>query len=105
MCVPSQLILLTGVTIGVVIRLRTGDKAIIIGALEIWAYEKFVSDDEDLISRRVAAYRTRPAGRLLTDAVILTTALHLSETIAPEFDVFHIAMKASAPQCRRGAVS
>jgi len=88
-----------------VIRLRTGDKAIIIGALEIWAYEKFVSDDEDLISRRVAAYRTRPAGRLLTDAVILTTALHLSETIAPEFDVFHIAMKASAPQCRRGAVS
>jgi predicted nucleic acid-binding protein len=92
-CVPSQLILLTGVTIGVVIRLRTGDKAIIIGALEIWAYEKFVSDDEDLISRRVAAYRTRPAGRLLTDAVILATALHLAEYVVPEWDVYHHAMK------------
>ena len=75
------------------IRLRTGDKAIIIGALEIWAYEKFVSDDEDLISRRVAAYRTRPAGRLLTDAVILATALHLAEYVVPEWDVYHHAMK------------
>ncbi len=76
------------------IRLRTGDKAIIIGALEIWAYEKFVSDDEDLISRRVAAYRTRPAGRLLTDAVILATALHLAEMYTrPELDIYHYLMR------------
>lgn len=75
------------------IRLRTGDKAIIIGALEIWAYEKFVRDDDDLISYRVAAYRKHWLGRLITDAVILATALHLSEQVAEEFDVFHIAMK------------
>lgn len=75
------------------IRLRTGDRAILIGALAIGLYEKLVRDDEDLISRRVAAYRTRPAGRLLTDAIILATALHLAEACSPEWDVYHHAMK------------
>ena len=75
------------------IRLRTGDRAIIVGAIAIGLYEYAVSDDEDLISRRVAAYRTRPAGRLLTDAIILATALHLAEYVVPEWDVYHHAMK------------
>ena len=75
------------------VRLRTGDRAIIIGAAAIVIYEKAVRDDADLISHRVSAYRKHWLGRLVADAVILTTALHLSETIAPEFDIFHIAMK------------
>lgn len=73
--------------------LRTGDRAIIIGALAICAYEKLVADDADLISSRVSAYRQHMIGRLVTDAVILATALHLAEALEPEFDVFHIAMK------------
>lgn len=75
------------------VRLRTGDRAIIIGAAAIVIYEKAVRDDADLISHRVSAYRKHWLGRIVADAVILTTALHLSETIAPEFDVFHFAMK------------
>lgn len=74
------------------IRLRTGDKAIIIGALEIWAYEKFVRDDNDLISYRVAAYRKHWLGRLITDAVILATALHLMESVREDLDPYHHAM-------------
>lgn len=74
-------------------RLRTGDRAIIIGAVAIAVYEKCVTDDEDLISRRVAAYRTRPLGRLITDSVILATALHLMESVSSEWDVYHHAMK------------
>lgn len=74
-------------------RLRTGDRAIIIGAAAVLAYEKLVRDDEDLISRRVAAYRTRPLGRLLTDSVILATALHLAQSVPDEWDVYHHAMK------------
>lgn len=73
--------------------LRTGDRAIIIGALAIAAYEKLVADDADLISSRVSAYRQHMLGRLVTDAVILATALHLMETVNSEFDVFHIGMK------------
>lgn len=75
------------------VRLRTGDRAIIVGACAIGLYEKYVRDDEDLISRRVAAYRTKPLGRLVTDAVILATALHLAEACSPEWDAFHYAMK------------
>ena len=72
--------------------LRTGDRAIIIGALAIAAYEKLVADDADLISSRVSAYRQHIVGRLVTDAVILATALHLAEMLAPEWDLYHVAM-------------
>lgn len=89
---PSRRSALTRATIEHV-RLRTGDRAILIGAAAIVIYEKVVRDDADLISHRVSAYRKHWLGRIVADAVILTTALHLSETIAPEFDVFHIAMK------------
>lgn len=92
MCVPSRRSALTRATIEAV-RLRTGDRAILIGAAAIVVYEKAVRDDADLISHRVSAYRKHWLGRIVADAVILTTALHLSETIAPEFDIFHIAMK------------
>ncbi len=74
------------------VRLRTGDRAIIAGACAIAVYEYAVRDDEDLISRRVAAYRTKPLGRLVTDAVILATALHLSQAVNDEFDIYHHAM-------------
>ena len=74
-------------------RLRTGDRAIIIGAAAIVIYEKAVRDDADLISHRVSAYRKHWLGRIVADAVILTTALHLAEALEPEFDVFHHAMK------------
>jgi hypothetical protein len=76
-----------------VIRLRTGDRAILVGALAIAAYEKYVHDDADLISSRVSVYRTHAAGRLVTDAVILATALHLMESVRDDLDVFHIAMR------------
>lgn len=73
--------------------MRTGDRAILVGAAAIVFYEKFVSDDEDLISHRVAAYRTRPAGRIITDAIILATALHLADVYSrPELDVYHHLM-------------
>ena len=74
-------------------KLRTGDRAIILGALAIGIYEKVVADDADLISSRVSAYRTRPAGRLVTDAIILATALHLAESVPSEWDIYHQAMK------------
>ncbi|MCV7434787.1 DUF7427 family protein [Mycolicibacterium bacteremicum] len=73
-------------------KLRTGDRAILVGVAAIAAYEKWVRDDDDLISRRVAAYRRTPVGRLLADAVILATAVHLTEACAPEWDVYHHAM-------------
>ena len=56
-------------------------------------YEKLVRDDEDLISRRVACYRRNPVGRVLADTVILVTALHLSEAVPEDLDVFHWGMK------------
>lgn len=74
-------------------RLRTGDRAIIIGAAAIVIYEKAVRDDADLISHRVSAYRKHWLGRIVADAVILTTALHLMETVREDIDPFHIAMK------------
>lgn len=70
------------------VRLRTGDWAILVGAAAIAVYEKQVRDDEDLISRRVAAYRTTRHGRVLADFVILATALHLAEAVEPEWDVY-----------------
>lgn len=72
--------------------LRTGDKAILIGAAAIVIYERKVADDADLISSRVSAYRQHIIGRLVTDAVILATALHLAEALAPEWDLYHVAM-------------
>ncbi|KWX66544.1 hypothetical protein [Mycobacterium sp. NAZ190054] len=75
------------------LQLRTGDKAVIALVGGIAVYEKLVRDDEDLISNRVAAYRAHPVGRVLADAVILATALHLSESVPPELDVFHWAMR------------
>lgn len=73
-------------------RLRTGDRAIIIGCIAIAGYERLVRDDEDLISRRVSAYRRNRVGRLITDAVILATALHLAEAVREDVDIFHIAV-------------
>ncbi len=75
------------------VQLRTGDRAIIAGVVAIAAYEKLVCDDADLISNRVACYRGNPVGRVITDAVILATALHLAEAVSPEFDIYHHAMK------------
>ena len=84
------------------VQLRTGDRVIIAGALGIAAYEKFVRDDDDLISNRVACYRALkvkardieiPVGRIITDAVLLATYLHLTESVSPEWDVYHQAMK------------
>ena len=75
------------------VQLRTGDRVIIAGALGIAAYEKWVRDDADLISNRVATYRTHPVGRLLTDTILLATYLHLTESVSPEWDVYHQAMK------------
>lgn len=74
-------------------RLRTGDRAILVGVLAIASYEKWVRDDADLISSRVSAYRTHRVGRLVTDAVILATALHLAEQLAPEWDPYHVAVR------------
>lgn len=63
-----------------------------IGAAAIVWYERKVADDADLISSRVSAYRQHMLGRLVTDAVILATALHLAEMLAPEWDLYHVAM-------------
>ncbi len=75
------------------IRLRVGDAAIITGATLIALYERLVRDDADLISRRVSAYRSTPWGRLITDTIILTTALHLSESVSSEYDIYHHLMR------------
>ena len=79
------------------VRLRTGDWAIAIGAAAIAAYEVIVRDDEDLISCRVAAYRSTPAGRLCTDAVIAATVVHLCEFVEPRFDIYHYLMRVFRP--------
>lgn len=63
-----------------------------LGVAAIASYEKWVRDDADLISYRVSAYRKTRLGRLIADAVIITTALHLMESLRPEHDVFHIAV-------------
>lgn len=76
---------------GVRWQLRTGDKAVIALVGGIAVYERFVRDDADLISNRVAHYRkTAP---VLVDAIILVTALHLAEKVEPEWDVFHWVMR------------
>lgn len=64
-----------------------------VGALAIYVYEKCVADDADLISSRVSVYRSTRAGRLVTDAVILATALHLCESVPVEWDIYHWAMR------------
>jgi hypothetical protein len=78
--------------IDVRVSLRTGDKAILVGAAAIVGYERWVRDDNDLISYRVSAYRKHWAGRLIADAIILSTALHLMESLTPDLDPFHHAM-------------
>lgn len=71
--------------------------AILVGAAAIAVYEVRVSDDEDLISRRIAAYRRHPVGRVLADTAILVTALHLAELVEPEWDLFHHLMRLFRP--------
>ena len=78
---------------GVRITVRTGDIAILVGAAAIAVYEVKVTDDEDLISRRVAAYRRHPVGRVLADTVILVTAMHLAEVLPEDLDLFHHLMR------------
>lgn len=73
--------------------MRTGDRAIILGAAAIVFYERKVRDDADLISHRVSAYRKHWLGRLIADTVILATALHLAEWVPSEYDIYHHAMK------------
>lgn len=73
-----------------VIRLRTGDRAILIGALAIGIYEKVVADDADLISSRVEAYKARRP--ILTSAVVLITAGHLLGYIDSRVDPYHRAV-------------
>ena len=75
--------------------LRTGDKAILIGAAAIVWYERKVADDADLISSRVSAYRQHMLGRLVTDAVILATALHLAawHGHVEIVDLYHVGVR------------
>ena len=71
--------------------MRTGDRAVVAGALAIVAYETLVADDEDLISRRVAGYRRRwPTA---TTAVVFLTALHLVDWLPTVVDPYHQALK------------
>ncbi len=79
--------------IGVRITVRTGDVAILVGAAAIAVYEVRVSDDEDLISRRISAYRRHPVGRVVADTAILVTALHLAEALPEDLDLFHHLMR------------
>lgn len=81
------------------VRLRTGDKAILVGVVAIAAYEKCVRDDADLISSRVADYRRRFP--VLTTAVVMVTAAHLIELLPPTVDPYHRAVR----YFRRSAVS
>lgn len=59
-----------------------------VGAAAIAVYEVAVKDDEDLISRRVSAYRRRRGGRYVADAVILATAIHLMEAAPDDLNVY-----------------
>lgn len=76
-----------GDNIDVMVSLRTGDKAILVGAAAIVAYEKLVKDDADLISSRVEAYKARRP--ILTSAVVLITAGHLLGYLAEDYDPYH----------------
>lgn len=71
--------------------MRTGDRAIIIGAVAIVAYERLVHDDADLISSRVAAYKQRAPW--ITTAAVLITALHLLEALDERIDPYHQAVR------------
>jgi hypothetical protein len=62
--------------------MQTGDWAIVAGVTAVCLYEKLVRNDSDLISNRVSAYRKHRAGRVVADAVILATAIHLMEAAA-----------------------
>jgi len=75
----------------VVIRLRTGDRAIIVGAVAIAVYERVIADDADLISSRVAAYKQHHP--VLTLAIVWITAAHLTELLHPSVDPYHQAVK------------
>lgn len=75
------------------VTVRTGDVAILVGAAAIAVYEVKVADDEDLISRRISAYRRHPVGRIIADAVIIATAIHLCEYASPEWDAYHWLMR------------
>ena len=70
------------------VRIRKGDWFIVAGCAVIAVWERTVVDDADLISRRVSAYRTTRHGRVVADAVILATALHLAEQLPPDLDVY-----------------
>ncbi|MGV0793000.1 DUF7427 family protein [Mycolicibacterium sp. XJ1819] len=70
----------------VTVRLRKGDWAWIALAGGIALYEHRVEDDNDLLSRRAAAYRKRMP--LTTTAVVLVTAAHLLELLRPERDPY-----------------
>lgn len=72
------------------VAMRTGDRAIIIGAVAIAVYEKAVRDDADLISNRVAAYKHRHPW--LTIAVVWVTAAHLLEVLPGCVDPYHRAV-------------
>lgn len=72
-------------------KVRTGDKAILVAVVAIGAYEKLVRDDADLISSRVAAYKARRP--VLTTAVVLVTAGHLLEYLPAGVDPYHRAVR------------
>lgn len=72
-------------------RVRTGDRAILVGVAAIVAYERCVRDDADLISSRVAAYKARRP--VLTTAVVLVTAGHLLEYLPAGVDPYHRLVK------------
>jgi len=67
--------------------------AILVGAAAIAVYEVRVADDEDLISRRISAYRRHPVGRVLADTVIIATAVHLCEYAPSDVDPYHWLMR------------
>lgn len=73
--------------------MQTGDWAIVAGVTAVCLYEKLVRNDSDLISNRVSAYRKHRAGRVVADAVILATAIHLMEAVPEDLDLFHHLMR------------
>lgn len=77
--------------------MQTGDWAIVAGVTAVCLYEKLVRNDSDLISNRVSAYRKHRAGRVVADAVILATAIHLMEAVPEDLDLFHHLMRVFRP--------
>jgi hypothetical protein len=75
----------------IAVRLRKGDLAWLAIAGGVFAYEKWVDEDADLLSHRAAAYRQRYP--LLTTSVVLLTAFHLLEWLRPEVDPYCIAVR------------